>query len=325
MTDSHGSGGAAARPGMISLDQLQAAAGCGRDRHGDARLHRHAGPAPGQAPVGGVLPRRGSRALRGGLQLPARGGRGHEHRRRVRDVLLGARLRRLRAQARPDDHAPPAVAAGHRPGTGRPDLAGRRARDRLAAPDPAGSDRPAGRARLGGPGRHRARVRRLPRQLRAGRRQGLSEPGPRQPVQRRLLDPRHVQDRPAAAPDHRRHVRGRPVRRVGQGRVQPRPARDRVPLRRRGHHLRQPLDLQDRGEGDRGPGRHVADLHGQAEPARGQLLPHSPVAARAGLPARAGRQAGPERQSVPGRRRAVRAVAGSASTSWPASWPRCAS
>ncbi len=36
----------------------------------------------------------------------------------------------------------------------------------------------------------------------------------------------------AAAPHPQRHDRRRPVRRVGQGRVQPRPARDRVPLRR---------------------------------------------------------------------------------------------
>jgi len=45
-------------------------------------------------------------------------------------------------------------------------------------------------------------------------------------------------------------------------------------------HLRQPLDLQDRGEGDRGPGREQHHVHGQAERPRGQLLPHPPVAAR---------------------------------------------
>ena len=57
----------------------------------------------------------------------------------------------------------------------------------------------------------------------------------------------------------RNEMAGRgPVRRVGQGRVQPRPARDRVPLRRGRHHLRQPLDLQDRRQGDRGPGRRPA-------------------------------------------------------------------
>ena len=45
-------------------------------------------------------------------------------------------------------------------------------------------------------------------------------------------------------------------------------------------HLRQPLDLQDRRQGDRGPGGHEHHVHGQAERARGQLLPHPPVAAR---------------------------------------------
>ena len=87
------------------------------------------------------------------------------------------------------------------------------------------------------------------------------------------------QDRAAAAPDPQRDGRGRPVRGVGQGRVQPRPARDRVPLRGGGNHLRQPLDLQDRGEGDRGPGREQHHVHGQAERPRGKLLPHPPVAA----------------------------------------------
>ena len=71
-----------------------------------------------------------------------------------------------------------------------------------------------------------------------------------------------------------------PARRVGQGRVQPGPAGDRVPLRRRGDHLRQPLDLQDRGQGDRRPGRHEHHVHGQAERPGGQLLPHPPLGPR---------------------------------------------
>ena len=45
-------------------------------------------------------------------------------------------------------------------------------------------------------------------------------------------------------------------------------------------HLRQPRHLQDRREGDRGAARPLADLHGQVQRARGQLLPHPPVAAR---------------------------------------------
>ena len=129
-------------------------------------------------------------------------------------------------------------------------------------------------------GRHRAGVRRLPGLLRAGRGARLPGPDPGQPVQRGLLDPGHGPDRAAAAPDPQWHGRGRTVRGVGQGRVQPRPARDRVPLRGGGDHLRQPLDLQDRGEGDRGPGREQHHVHGQAERPRGKLLPHPPVPAR---------------------------------------------
>ncbi len=123
------------------------------------------------------------------------------------------------------------------------------------AADPAAADGPAGRARPGRAGRHRAGVRRLQRQLRAGLGEELPRPVPCQRVQRGLLDTRHVPDRAAAAAAAARHGRGRPVRRVGQGRVQSRPARDRVPVRRRDHDLRQPLDLQDRRQGDRGAGR----------------------------------------------------------------------
>ena len=111
-----------------------------------------------------------------------------------------------------------------------------------------------------------------------------------------------------------RHDRGRAVRGVGQGRVQPRPARDRVPVRRGGDHLRQPLDLQDRGQGDRGSGRHEHHVHGQAERARGQLVPHPPVGAF-GL----GRVAGD------GGLRCVRHVSGWASISSPGCWTRCGS
>ena len=49
---------------------------------------------------------------------------------------------------------------------------------------------------------------------------------------------------------------------------------------RRAGHVRQPLALQDRRQGDRGAGGHGAHVHGQVERARGQLLPHPPVAPR---------------------------------------------
>ena len=61
---------------------------------------------------------------------------------------------------------------------------------------------------------------------------GYHGPDRRQPLQRRLLDPRRHEGRAAAARHPQRDVcRGR-HRRERQGRVQPRPARDRVPLRR---------------------------------------------------------------------------------------------
>ena len=43
---------------------------------------------------------------------------------------------------------------------------------------------------------------------------------------------------------------------------------------------RHPHDLQERREGDRRPGGHVDLLHGQVRRARGQLVPHPPVAAQ---------------------------------------------
>ena len=169
---------------------------------------------------------------------------------------------------------------GHGHGHRGPDLAGRHAGGGLAAADPQGADRPAGRARPGGAGRDRAGVHRVPGHLRGSGGEGVPRPDPGQHLQRGLLDPGHGADRAAAAPDPARDGGSRAVRGVGQGRVQPRPARDRVPLRRGGDHLRQPLDLQDRGQGDRRPGWHEHHVHGQAERSRGQLLPHPPVGAR---------------------------------------------
>ncbi len=193
---------------------------------------------------------------------------------------MGAWLRRHGVRPRRADDPGADAPAGDRDGPVRPGLARPLPRRPVAAHDP---QRPARQGRcpgLAGAGRHRARVHRLRHDVRGGGRLGLPRPHAGEPVQRRLLDPRHHPRRAAAAGDPQRHVRRRARRRGRQGRVQLRPARDRVPLRRRPHHLRQPLGLQDRRQGDRRPAGQVADLHGEVQPARGQLLPHPPVAAR---------------------------------------------
>ena len=75
---------------------------------------------------------------------------------------------------------------------------------------------------------------------------------------------------------------------------------------------RQPRDLQERRQGDRGPGGHVDQLHGQAQPGGGQLLPHPLLAAR-------------RRRRVGDARRGPRPpVRRRGSTRWPGCWPRCA-
>ncbi len=82
-----------------------------------------------------------------------------------------------------------------------------------------------------------------------------------------------VARRAAARPDPARDGHGRPQGRELQGRVQLRPARDQLRLRagaRRGGHAH---DLQERGQGDRQPGGHGAHVHGQVQRARGQLVP----------------------------------------------------
>ncbi len=83
---------------------------------------------------------------------------------------------------------------------------------------------------------------------------GYRELSPGKPLQRRLLAAGH-RARGAADPPHpQQHGRGGDGRGGLQGRVQLRPARDQLPLRRRAAHRRRALDLQERREGDRGAG-----------------------------------------------------------------------
>ncbi|CAA9398706.1 MAG: Glutamine synthetase family protein in hypothetical Actinobacterial gene cluster, partial [uncultured Pseudonocardia sp.] len=251
-------------------------------RHRPRRVHRHAGPVAGQAVRRAVLPGPRRPAPRRGVQLPARRRRRDEHGARLRDVELGARLRRLRAAPRHGDAADAALARGDGAGALRRRVGRRLARRRLAAAGAAPPARPARRARAGGRRRHRAGVHPVRRHLRRGGAARLPRPHPGQRVQRRLLAPGHREGGAGAAPDPQRHGRGGDGRGVGEGGVQPRPARDRVPLRRRADDVRQPRDLQDRGQGDRRPGRHGADLHGEVRRPRGQFLPRARVAARGG-------------------------------------------
>ena len=108
----------------------------------------------------------------------------------------------------------------------------------------------------------------------------LPRPDARQPVQRRLLDPRHHPRRAAAARHPQPHVRRGDGRRGRQGRVQLRAARDRLPLRRRADDRRQPRVYKTAAKEIAAPARQGHHLHGEVRRARGQLVPHPPVAAR---------------------------------------------
>ena len=137
------------------------------------------------------------------------------------------------------------------------------------------------RARADRQGRHRARVHGLQRHLRGRLAQGLPRPRAGQPLQRRLLAGGH-RARGAADPPHpQRDGRRGDDRRELQGRVQPRPARDQLPLRRRAAGGGRPRHLQDRRQGDRRAGGHGAHLHRQVQRGRGQLVPHPLLAGAA--------------------------------------------
>ena len=154
------------------------------------------------------------------------------------------------------------------------------------------------------------------RHLRAGLATRLPRPDPGQPVQRRLLAARHRAGRAAAAPHPQRDGRRRADGRVGQGRVQPRPARDRLPLRRGARHLRQPRRLQERRQGDRRPGGHVAHLHGQVDEREGNSC-HIHLSLRG--------TDGVDRHRRRPATGTARAAARCSAASSPGSSPRCAS
>ena len=171
------------------------------------------------------------RSRRGGMQLPAGRRRRHEHGQRLRDVVVGAGLRRLRDEAGHGHAARGAMARGHRARPRRPRVGRPQPGRGVAAADPAAPDRPARRARADRLRRHRARVHGVPQHLRGGVEQGLPRPRAGQLLQRRLLDDRDRPRRAARAPDPQLDGRRRHEGRERQGRVQLRPARDQLPLR----------------------------------------------------------------------------------------------
>ena len=121
----------------------------------------------------------------------------------------------------------------------------------VAAHDPQAPAEAGRRRRLRRAGRHRAGVHPLRGHLRERLERRLPRPHAEQPVQRRLLHPGHDARRAAAARHPQLHARRRHERRGRQGRVQLRPARDRLPVRRGAGDRRQPRGLQDGRQGDR--------------------------------------------------------------------------
>ena len=197
----------------LSTEQLVAAIDDGDDRHRRRRVHRHAGPAAGQA------------AARRRTSVDEVLGHGTEGCNyllgvdvdmntvdRLRDVLVGEGLRRHGVRARPRHH--PAAAAPARlrrwcsatwPGsTGAPVVP-------VAAHDPARPSRSRGRRAAGFVALAGTELEFIlfNDTYEEAWDAGYQRPDAGQPVQRRLLDPRHHPGRAAAARHPQHHVRRR--------------------------------------------------------------------------------------------------------------------
>ena len=226
------------------------------DRHDRRRLHRHAGPADGQARPRPGVPRRRDRARRPFLHVPPRDGHGDEHARGVPAHELGDRLRRLDRRADLGPAAVAALAARHGDGPQRTRSTRRRARRSRSRRGPSSSARSrSGRSRLRDQGRLRVRVLRPQGLLGVAGRAGLADTEDVRLLQRGLPPPAGDQGgatpSPAAHPDERRQRADR----VQQGRGRQRPARGQHPLRPRPRVGRPERRLQARREGDRLPQR----------------------------------------------------------------------
>ena len=225
---------------MLTLDELSAEVEPG-DRHGRLRLHRHAGPAAGQARARGVLPRadRPSTGIEGCNYLlaldmemePQAGYAMASWERGYGDFHLTPDLATLRRIPWLEGTALVLCDVG----LGRR-LAGRR----LAAPGAARAGRAGAGGRLRADGRLRARVLPAQGELRRGAREALPRPDAVGAVHPRLPHPRDHLRRAADPADPQRHARRRDPGRELEGRGVARPARDQLPLRRRADDGRQP-------------------------------------------------------------------------------------
>ncbi len=178
--------------------------------------------------------------------------RRHGDRRGLRDGLVGARLRRLRAAARPGDAAPRAVARGDRDVPRRRRLGrrlgrrrARRARSCAASsrgwPSAAGARTPAPSSSSS------SFATRYEQAWEKGYRE--LEPANLYNVDYSLLGTARVEPLMRRI---RNSMEGAGMRGRGlQGGVQLRPARDQLPLRRRAADRRRARDLQERRQGDR--------------------------------------------------------------------------
>ena len=195
------------------------------------------------------------------------------------------------------------MAPGHRPAAW-PTCSGRTAAPVVASPRqilraPARAPR---RARLGGRRRHRARVpwsSRTPTSEAADK--GYDQPAPRQPLQRRLLDDRAPRASSRCSAGSATRWRGAGMR-VENSKGECNLGQHEINFRLRDPCSRPPTSTSSTRTG----AKEIADqegmaitLHGQVRRARGQLLPHPPLA-----PAR--RRLGRLR----GRRRGVRPLPG---------------
>ncbi len=273
----------AQRPAPDAWSDLVDRIGDGDDRHRRRRLHRHAGPAAGQAAARPLLRRPRRRPRHRGLQLPAGRRRRHEHRRRLRHLLVGARATATWSSSStsgPSGCSPtcrrPRWSSATWSGPTTPPSSSRRGRSCSASWT--GSPSAAGR-RWPAPSWSSSRSTRRTSRPHSTRYRDLT-PVNQYNVDYSILGTTRVEPLLRAIRNHM-YDAGLDVEgakgecNFGQHEIGFLYA-DAL------DHRRQPRGLQDRRQGDRRPAGQVDHVHGEVQRARGQLLPHPPVAARRG-------------------------------------------